>query len=374
MRLNNVTSLVILTFSFLTNSKTLASPDPDFHIYLALGQSNMEGQGPVQEEDRTVDQRFKMLSTVDGCHNRTMGEWYDAIPPLAHCNSKMGPVDYFGRAMVKNLPEKIKIGVVVVAIGGCGVGLFEPDNNYYYVPSWMQTIVDMYNGNPYEHLVEMGKKAQEAGVIKGILYHQGEANVGEITWPGRVKNLYENLLRDLNLKAEDVPFLVGEVVDSDMNGQCGRHNLLIQQLPEIIPTAHVISSKGLEHTGDRLHFTYEAYHILGERYADEMLKILSERDDQQDESCWSSILSYSCCVNTTNIIYSDENGDWGVENNEWCGINKTENTSTSCWAVPLGYDCCSLNSCRNIYYTDDDGQWDIENGNWCGITFENLIC
>jgi len=66
-----------------------------------------------------------MMATVDECNDRKLGHWYNAIPPLAHCYSKLGPMDYFGRTLVQNLPSNIKIGVIVVAIGGCDIQLFE---------------------------------------------------------------------------------------------------------------------------------------------------------------------------------------------------------------------------------------------------------
>ena len=80
--------------------------NPNFHIYLCFGQSNMEGQGPIESKDKTVDSRFKVMSTVD-CSNlgRTKGTWYTAVPPLCRCYTKLSPSDYFGRTMVANLPE-----------------------------------------------------------------------------------------------------------------------------------------------------------------------------------------------------------------------------------------------------------------------------
>ena len=77
-----------------------------------------------------------------------------------------------------------------------------------------------YGGNlPYQRLVEMGKLAQKEGVIKGILLHQGESNTNDKEWPNKVKGVYENLLKDLNLKAEDVPLVAGEVVGADQKAR-----------------------------------------------------------------------------------------------------------------------------------------------------------
>ena len=47
-------------------------------------------------------------------------------------------------------------------------------------------------------------------MIKGILLHQGESNPNDKEWPNKVKGIYDNLIKDLNLKAEEVPFLAGE--------------------------------------------------------------------------------------------------------------------------------------------------------------------
>jgi len=137
--------------------------------------------------------------------------------------------------------------------------------------------VESYGGNPYRRLVNIAKEAQKSGVIKGILLHQGETNNGQLDWPDRVKAIYEDLLKELNLKAEEVPLLAGEVVSTEKNGLCGAHNDIIHMLPEVIPTSHVIYASDLDQQGDDLHFTTEAYRTLGERYAEKMLELLEEK-------------------------------------------------------------------------------------------------
>src|SRR5437764_214750 len=74
----------------------------------------------------------------------------------------------------------------------------------------MAGIIKGYGGNPYAHLVEMGKLAQKAGVIKGILLHQGESNTGDKKWPAKVKTVYDNLIKDLDLHPESLQRLAGE--------------------------------------------------------------------------------------------------------------------------------------------------------------------
>ena len=123
-------------------------------------------------------------------------------------------------------------------------------------------------------LVEMAKLAQKDGVIKGILLHQGESNTGDTTWPAQVKSVYENLLKDLNLKASSVPLLAGEVVHAEQGGICASMNTIIDNLPHTIPTAHVVSSKGCTVAKDNLHFNAAGYRELGRRYAAAMLPLL----------------------------------------------------------------------------------------------------
>ena len=257
-----------------------AGPDPNFHIYLCFGQSNMEGNAKIEPCDlEGVDERFVMLAATDNDElGRVKGEWYTAVPPLCRKGTGLTPADYFGRTLVANLPENIKVGVVNVAIGGCHIETFLPDSIDSYVakraPDWMKGMLAAYDNKPYDRLVEMARKAQKVGVIKGILVHQGESNTGDPAWPGQLKKVYDNLLRDLGLQGQVVPLLVGEVVNSDRGGICAAHNPVIARVPDLIPSAHVISSSGCTNAPDLLHFDAAGYRELGRRYADCMLRLL----------------------------------------------------------------------------------------------------
>jgi hypothetical protein len=138
----------------------------------------------------------------------------------------------------------------------------------------MKGMLAQYNNNPYECLITLAKKAQKDGVIKGILMHQGESDTGDPKWAGQVKRVYERMLGDLNLKAEEVPLLVGEVVQADGKGVCVGCNKQINDLPKTIKTAHVISSTNCSNGPDRLHFDAAGYRELGTRYAKKMLELM----------------------------------------------------------------------------------------------------
>ena len=252
--------------------------DQNFHIFLCFGQSNMEGNARIEPQDSVgVSDNFLNLSAVNfSDKSRKMGKWYKALPPLCRENTGLTPVDYFGRTLLENLPEGHKVGIVHVAIGGISIDGFLPDRIDEYAktaPEWMKPMLAAYDGHPYDRLVAMGKIAKKKGVISGILMHQGETNTGDPKWPNDVKTVYENLLRDLKLNAEDVPLLVGEVVAADRGGTCAAHNAVIDTIARVIPTAHVIPADGCPQNFDFLHFTAAGYRELGRRYAAEMLKI-----------------------------------------------------------------------------------------------------
>ncbi len=257
----------------------LTAQDTNRLVFLCFGQSNMEGFPGIEAQDKgPVDERFQVLAAVDfPKQGRTKGNWYPAVPPLCRPSAGLGPADYFGRTLVSNLPPNIRVGVVNVAVAGCKIELFNKDNFQTYAstaPNWMTNIINAYGGNPYQRLVDLAKLAQKDGVIKGILLHQGESNTNDKEWPVKVKGIYDNLLKDLNLKAEEVPLLAGELVNADQKGACASMNKIINELPRTIPTAHVVSSEGCAGRPDHLHFTPAGYRELGRRYGQQMLSLL----------------------------------------------------------------------------------------------------
>jgi hypothetical protein len=270
---------ILLTSVLFLISINTFSQDKNFYIFLCFGQSNMEGNARIQAQDTVnVDDRFQVMETID-CPDlgRTKGNWYTAVPPLCRCHTGLTPVDYFGRTLVANLPQKVKVGVINVAIGGCKIELFDKENYKSYIetaPDWMIRMINEYDGDPYGRLVEMAKLAQKDGVIKGILLHQGESNPNDTLWTRKVKTIYDNLMSDLNLDPNNVPLLAGELLSEESDGKCFAFNQFIAQLPDVIPNAYVISSKGCPGRGDGFHFTAEGYRIIGKRYGEKMLSVL----------------------------------------------------------------------------------------------------
>lgn len=252
------------------------APNPNFHIYLAFGQSNMEGQGTIESQDKTVDPRFQMLSTIDNFNGRKLGTWNDAIPPLANKHGGLGPTDYFGRTLVKELDPQIKVGVVVVAIAGCSIVAFDSPLDQSYMSTqagWFKDIVKDYGDDPYQRLVDMAKKAKEDGVIKGIIFHQGETDEGDSDWPNKVKKVYDRLVKDIGLD-ENIPFFAGEV---PYQGSSKGTNNNIRQLPSKSKNFYLVSAEGLNDLDMmRIHFSSQGYRDFGKRYAEKVMEVLGD--------------------------------------------------------------------------------------------------
>ena len=276
MKFRFFTMLAILLIAMPFPAKR---PDSKFFIYLCIGQSNMEaGARPAEQDKNFNDPRFQFVAAVDmPRYEREMGNWYTAVPPICRQENNMGPVDFFGRKMIENLPEKYKVGVINVSVAGAKIELWDKDSYKEYIDNerdWMKNIVNQYDGNPYQRLVDMAKIAQQDGVIKGLLIHQGESNADDPEWPNKVKKIYNDLVQDLNLDPDEFYLLAGELKSAEQGGACASFNdKILPNLPKVLPNAYIISSKDCESTGDAFHFNTEGMRLLGYRYAEKMLEL-----------------------------------------------------------------------------------------------------
>lgn len=291
MKINSQMKRTFLLTILLTVGLTAAraEADPNFFIYLCFGQSNMEGNAQWETVDNTVVSRFKMLATTKfDDPSRVLGNWYVAKCPIVSPVGKLGISDYFGRTMVAALPKDVQVGVVAVAMGGSPIEMFDKDKCVQKLADnpnewWAIITKNHYGGNAYQRLIDMGRKAQEKGVIKGILLHQGCSNNCDPNWPKNVKKIYNDMLADLGLSADSVPLFVGELLRQDQGGACYGHNNIIAKMPSTVRTSHVIHSNGCPgNNTDPWHFCAAGYRTMGKRYAYEALRVMG-RDTKMDE-------------------------------------------------------------------------------------------
>ena len=277
--------------------------DPNFHIYLCFGQSNMEGNAAIESQDLSgISTRFQMMAAVNFGTNRTKGNWYKAIPPLCRQNTGLTPADYFGRTLVEKLPENIKVGVINVAVGGAKIELYMDEFKDAYIAGdadWFKNICKEYDNDPLGRLIEMGKLAQKKGTIKGILLHQGESNNGESDWCEKVGKVYTRICYALGLNPAETPLLAGETLYADQGGACSWHNTAaLPHLKEYVTNSYVISAKDLPGNGkDSFHFSAAGYRTLGKRYAEQMYKLLPESTGIATIQTSSSLTNSSATYN-----------------------------------------------------------------------------
>lgn len=234
-------------------------PDPNFELYILAGQSNMAGRGYVTGDFATVGSDNVLMLTKDG-------KWVKAKHPL-HFDKPtagVGPGLAFGMAIAKAKPN-IKVGLIPTAVGGSPI------------ESWLPGALDAATQtHPYDDAVARIQLAMKSGVIKGIIWHQGESNSNR---PEQVKayleQLRELIIRFRKLAGNDqLPFVAGEL---GRFRRFGDINAEINKLPAVVPHTAVVSTENLVHRGDTLHFDSPSADELGRRYAVKMLQLQKEK-------------------------------------------------------------------------------------------------
>ena len=276
-KLPKVIAGAVLALGFSTFGTIYAAPDPNFHIYIAYGQSNMGGTADAQSADKVEHPRFKIFATqkCSGKGRNTLGEVYPAVPSLFNCGNTISIADWFGRTMADSMPD-VTVGIIPVAVGGASIKLFDQEQYASYLSTaedWLKNYAKEYasDGNVTKTIIDIAKKAQEVGVIKGFIFHQGETDGGYPDWPKIVKKTRDDILKALDMSSDTVPFVAGELL---RDGCC--YSDRVSKLPETMDNTYYASSEDLGGNGvDRYHFGHDAYVTFGKRYAEQMLKAVN---------------------------------------------------------------------------------------------------
>ncbi|MDR2923785.1 MAG: sialate O-acetylesterase [Treponema sp.] len=303
------------------------STQDEKHLYIAFGQSNMQGPGAIRESDtQNISGRWQTLNVVAGTYasvNRAKSQWYKAPPPLIipdgnltnylGLSTGLGPSDHFGRIMTTGAPENITIGVVAVANGDLALSSFRKTLGAAYFAAGQGGTVDgiartanrpsdterqgwtRYIGagyaSIYDAIVRNVNLAQSQGwIVKGIIFHQGESGGGleDKTWVEMLKEIYDDILTGIGIAANSIPIICGQLygggqvaVSTGNDGGAALGNMLHtdNRIQNTIPNAWVISSNGCGgRTGnqqpDGIHFGSEGIQLLGVRYGQKMLELV----------------------------------------------------------------------------------------------------
>ncbi len=242
----------------MVNSSLFAEDAPKslspkkLHIYLLIGQSNMAGRAPLSDDLSGVIDRCYLLNGQD--------EWEPARNPLNRYSTirknlgmqRLGPGYSFVRAMLEQ-DASMQIGVIVNARGGSSIREWAKGSKAYN-DAIMRTI-----------------KAREDGVLKGVLWHQGESDAHDEAYMEKLAALIADLRTDLG--DPNLPFVAGQLLyDTETRPHTRPINELLAGLPAAMPFTGCVLSDGLT-SFDNLHFDTRSALILGQRYAEEMKRI-----------------------------------------------------------------------------------------------------
>lgn len=230
------------------------------HIYILVGQSNMSGRATVEQPDRQIPRNLFLLDSK--------GTWTAATHPFIQYTNVPNTADErvlkaagkvglnlglaFARKMLDAYPG-VSIGLVVNSQGGSAIA------------SWKK------GARNYDRTLERIRPIQDTGVIKGVLWHQGEAD----------QKLNERYLEPLanviaqfreDLRQPNLPFVAGQIAPLAKETETIQaFNDALLKLPMRVPQTAVARSDGLK--GSDIHFDSADTRKLGERYAEQMLRL-----------------------------------------------------------------------------------------------------
>ena len=230
-----------------------------FHMYVLAGQSNMAGRGKVEEQDWQAHPRVLALDQN--------GQWQPAIEPL-HFDKPgiagVGPGLAFGKAMAE-YKKDVRIGLIPCAAGGSPISSWTRGGYHSQTKS-----------HPYDDAIRRAKIAMQSGVIKGIIWHQGESDskpelVG--AYQAKLKELIANFRRELG--DDDLPFIVGKLGDFYVarNPNAKTINEILERIPLTVKNTACVDTAGLKPKSDLTHFDAQSARELGRRYAKLMIKL-----------------------------------------------------------------------------------------------------
>ncbi len=264
MKIIRIAIAVALCLSLFCQTKTKPHNvvKEKFHLYLLTGQSNMAGRGEVAAVDTIPHPGVYALNR----DNR----WVPAGAPL-HFDKPIagvGPGLTFGKRMAELNPG-IVIGLIPCAKGGSKIhhwqtGVYH-DSTYSY---------------PYDEMLQRIRSVLDDGILKGVLWHQGEGNSLNKEYAENYEEklvaFVEKLRRDL--KHPELPFIAAELGAflPERFSQRRTINDAIRKLPRRLKNTAVVSSQGLTAKSDSIHFNSASARLLGERYAEMMCKLNSK--------------------------------------------------------------------------------------------------
>ena len=216
----------------------------DLDLFLLAGQSNMAGRGDLEAQDQTpMDGVFAL--------NKDLA-WTPAVDPL-HWDKPIAAVG-LGRSFASTLRKygaAGQVGLIPAAFGGTSLEEWSP------------------GGKLFADAIARSKAAAPAGRLRGILWHQGEAECDKEdkarTYAARFVMIVTALRAELGVP--ESPLVVGQLGGFFKGQFAPVVNEQLATAPLWLTKSGFVSSAGLGHKGDEVHFNSAGLRELGRRYA-----------------------------------------------------------------------------------------------------------
>ncbi len=244
-----------------TEQKGLKLPKADhLWVFILAGQSNMAGRGFVEPQDTIPSDRIFTINKSN--------EIIIAKEPLHFYEPALTGLDCglsFGKELVKSIPDSISILLLPAAVGGSSISQWIGDSIFR-------------NVQLFSNLAEKVKIGKEHGIIKGILWHQGENDATNVENIALYKTRLFELLKKLRdtVGDESLPVLIGELGQD--NEDCEKIDTQIKLYISTDCNASFVKTSDLKKKEDHVHFNSKGLRTLGKRFAVQYLEVISRSD------------------------------------------------------------------------------------------------
>jgi hypothetical protein len=231
-------------------------------VFILAGQSNMAGRGLVEPQDTISNERIYSINKD--------GELIFAKEPLNFNEPNMAGLDCgfsFGKELLNYIPDSISVLLIHTAVGGTSINQWINDSTFRNV-----TLLSNFR--------EKVKTGRNYGIIKGILWHQGESDSATAEnielYPSRLNILFEIFRQATGDKF--LPVLIGELGSySKNNHKWQAINRQIYRYVETDCNSQIISTQDLNHKGDGVHFDSKGQREIGKRFAETFIELQAGR-------------------------------------------------------------------------------------------------
>lgn len=270
-KLSKLCCLLLILLGCSIHNEGIKTPEPtapaihlppknDVWIFVMAGQSNMAGRAKIETQDLVRNNRILTINKED--------EIVIAKEPLHFYEPSGAGLDCgiaFGTELLRQIPDDISILLIPTAVGGSSIKQWIDDQMHREV-------------RLLSNFSQRLKAAQAYGVLKGILWHQGEADAHKEenlqAYPENLKTLF-NKLRKIAFN-ESLPIVVGKLGSFASNqGSWDRINASIEAYTLSDENCGLVETSDLEDKGDKIHFNSDAQRALGRRFAEAMLNFIN---------------------------------------------------------------------------------------------------